>query len=95
MQPTEVVAVEWDDAHGSITDEVTPMTLSAMHGPCVMVTVGWLLQLDDEGVSIANERQPDGSCRGHTFVPLGMVRSIRSLLKTPLHRRPMIYERTD
>jgi len=96
MRGPELVAVEWDDAHGSIADTVMPLALGSSHEPAIMTTVGWLLRLDNEGVSIANEMEPGSNgYRGHTFVPLGMIRSIRNLTKQPLHRRPLIYIRED
>lgn len=95
MTLPEVVVVEWDDAHGSTVDEVNESSLASMHAAAVMRTIGWLVLLDDEGASIANELQPDGTYRGHSFVPLGIIRAIRVLTKQPLHRRPAIYERED
>lgn len=88
-RPLEIVAVEWDDAHGSVASDVD---LEEEHKPVIMTTIGFLLQWDALGLSIANERS-DGEYRGHTFIPRGMVRTIRTVTKQRLSRRPLFYER--
>lgn len=72
-----VCVVEWDDAQGSATKAFT--RADTPHGSIVMFTLGWLLQEDENGVSVACERYEDEGqefFRGHTFIPKGMVRKL-------------------
>ena len=84
----QLVAVFWDDAHGSITVDVDSDDLGGLHEPVCMITLGWLLRWDDDGISIASERDDTGGWRGHTFVPAGCVRDVRS----PGHAQPHAWE---
>lgn len=82
MSPTThlpFVVVVWDDAHSSAVIPVTVKDIGLEHRASVFQTVGWLLQDDTVGVSIANERcldQGDETYRGHTFIPRSLIRSI-------------------
>ena len=70
MSKLPFVIVEWHDAHGTTTEDVTPETVN--HEPILMTTAGWLLKETDTGVSVANEHG-EGSYRGHTFIPRPLI----------------------
>lgn len=73
------VAVFWNDAQGSATKVYEK---ARDHAPVLMETRGWLLDRDDDGVSVASERwTEDGEThyRGHTFIPAGMVVKVSSV----------------
>jgi hypothetical protein len=71
------VAVEWEDAWGDSHSEVTIEQVAELHKPKLMITEGRLLASDETGVSLFNERSPeDGTYRGRTFIPRGMIVSV-------------------
>jgi hypothetical protein len=74
VRRARLVAVTWKDAHAS--DGVFQ---SKDHAPVTMLTVGWLLCRDANGVSLANERHEDGSYRGQSFIPAGMVKRVKTI----------------
>jgi len=77
MLPTlPLVVVEWDDAWADAVATVTEKDVGETHHAEVIVTIGWLLKQDEKGISIACERCGDGSYRGRSFIPHGMVRSV-------------------
>jgi hypothetical protein len=70
-----VVVVQWDDAV-----EYPDSDLKPRHIPVRLITVGWLLAYDDEGISIASEYSEDGSgWRNEVFIPVGMIDSVTEL----------------
>lgn len=70
----QVVVVAWKDAVFSHEEE-TP-------APLLMFTVGFLVESTDSHVSIAHEVGHDGTYRGTTTVPRGMVQSVMKLSRT-------------
>lgn len=71
--------VTWNDAQGSATQVYEE---ARDHAPVVMTLVGWVLARDRKGLSLANEHwTEDGKqhYRGHTFVPRGMVVSVKKI----------------
>ena len=75
--PYPLSIVIWDDAFGTAS-EVTIEELS--HRAWRVHTVGWVLRDDERGVSVAGEWLPDqGTWRGVTFVPRGMLVEVRKL----------------
>ena len=79
-----VVVVEWNDAHGAATTDYEPGNLP--HQPLIMSTFGLLLKHDEVGATISGEMSEDGSYRGVTFVPAGMIRGIRVVLPAKARR---------
>lgn len=71
MNEKKLVAVTWNDAHGSATSAYAEHEIP--HAPIVIVTYGLLLRDDEAGVTIANEVCDDSTYRGVTFVPRGMI----------------------
>jgi hypothetical protein len=77
-----LVRVFWNDAQSSATKIYLK---SRDHAPTIMETIGWLMDDDESGVSVCNERYTeDGEVcfRGHTFVPRGIVVSVVQVTPT-------------
>jgi hypothetical protein len=73
-----LVVVKWADAW---VDGNEPVSLGSevaiTHKPKIIVTVGWLLREDEDGVSVANEHYEDENVyRGRTYIPRAMITSI-------------------
>lgn len=74
-----LVIVTWHDANATATEVYTK---AKHHAPAVLLTVGWLVENDERGVSLCCERNQDDAepwYRGHTFIPKGMVVSVERL----------------
>jgi len=78
-----VVAIQWNDAHGTATTLYEAHEIP--HAPIVVTSYGLLLRDDATGISIASEQVADGTYRGVTFIPRGMIVSVRALTR---HRKP-------
>ena len=72
----QVIVVSWNDAWGDAGSEVTLKDVADTHKPEKIHTMGCVLYEDETGVSLANERCANGSFRGRTYIPAGMVISI-------------------
>jgi hypothetical protein len=75
----QLVLVTWKDAWQDQENFNTAHGIAVTHAPMRVETLGWIIQDDDEGVSVVNERSTqDGSdvFRGRTFVPRGMIQSV-------------------
>jgi hypothetical protein len=91
MKPTfPLVALTWLDAHGSISpSEVHEIP----HAPIKITTYGLLMRDDEAGVSVANEACHDGTYRGVTFVPRGMVVSVEPVIKRKAKKTAVVAEK--
>ena len=79
MRDRQRVIVVWDDAWQDQENFTTAHGIRATHAPMVVQTEGMLLQDDEIGISVANERSSqDGQdvFRGRTFIPRAMIRSV-------------------
>lgn len=86
MAEPRFISCLWFDAWGDTAGDCTPENVHEKHKPAVMQTVGWLLLENDIGVSVCCERDTvDGSYRGRTFIPRGMIKSITDF---PPKRKP-------
>ena len=84
MDSYPIVIVEWNDAWLEGTEFITLDGIKDSHAPWVVKTVGWKLQDDDKGISIANERvvvDDRERFRGRTFIPRQMVISVGPVVK--------------
>ncbi len=79
-----LVEVTWDDAHAlDPTKDRTLDDIHEEHTPYKSVTVGWAMLHDKVGISVAAEYQENRevpgtfSFRGITFIPAGMIRSVK------------------
>jgi len=79
MLDKRLVKVQWHDAHATSFTAYAEHEIP--HAALIVETVGWLLREDDSGVSVANEWCADGSYRGYTFVPKGMVLAVEDIVK--------------
>ena len=89
----QLVELVWTDAWADVDGFASEHGISITHKPMIIKTIGWLIQDDDVGVSIANEcnTTTDGhTFRGRTFVPRKMVQSMTlyNLTKTRKSRKP-------
>jgi hypothetical protein len=83
-----LVCVTWKDAHGTMG---TALSLHEIpHSSIEIKSYGLLLRQDEEGVSIASEICADGTYRGYTFVPKGMLVSVEPVVKPKQARKPKL-----
>lgn len=79
MSNRQVVIVLWDDAWQDQENFATAHGILSTHEPMPVETLGELIQDDEVGISVANERSvQDGHTvwRGRTFIPRKMVREV-------------------
>lgn len=75
-----IVKVLWKDAHG--VAGTTALAIHEIpHGGILITSYGLLLKQDTEGVSIASEVCEDGTYRGYTFIPSGMLVAVDPVIK--------------
>lgn len=85
MEP--IVRVVWKDAHG--VAGTTALAIHEIpHGGIKITSYGLLLRRDEAGVSIASEVCEDGTYRGYTFIPAGMLLDVEPLIKPHKPRQP-------
>lgn len=75
----QFVFVYWDDAWQDQENFATAHGIATTHEPMPIETAGWLIQDDEIGVSVVNERSTqDGHdvFRGRTFVPRAMIKEV-------------------
>jgi hypothetical protein len=82
---TALVVVEWLDAWASGKYGTFP-ELAENHGPLRMLTVGWVVRQDADGITLCSERamcrDKDGPIslgRDSVFIPAGMLQSVTPL----------------
>lgn len=80
-----LVAVRWLDAHGSTLSSYAEHEIP--HAGIEMTTYGLLLREDSVGITVASESCADGTYRGCTFVPKGMIIEVKPVLKV---RKPKV-----
>jgi len=89
-----LVLVTWDDAWTDTDGFATLHGVQQTHQPMAIQTIGWLLQDDTTGISLANEQSAeDGhpTYRGRTFIPRAMVRTVQPFTMTK-PRKPKTVE---
>lgn len=70
-----VYVVVWDDSV-----EHSDGAGRAVHKPARQVRVGWMVQHDGQGITVASEySHDDGTWRGEHFIPNAMIVSITKL----------------
>lgn len=90
----KLVRVVWRDAHGIAG--TTALSLHEIpHGGIEITSYGLLLRQDAEGVSIASEVCGDGTFRGYTFVPAGMLVSVTPVIKPKTPRKVKLVEKPE
>ena len=83
-----LILVEWLDAWADATAAITERDVGDSHKPEVIRTLGWLLKEDEAGISLACEYCADGSYRGRSFIPKGMVSKVTHYKLTKPRKRP-------
>ena len=81
-----LVALRWNDAHGTATTTYELHELP--HKAVEIVTYGLLLRDDDAGISIACEDAGGGCYRGVTFVPRALVVEVKHLKPVRKKQKP-------
>lgn len=86
-KPLPLVAVQWSDAYVTTSTQFEAHEIP--HTPIIVTTYGLLLREDATGVSVASESVAEGagSYRGVTFIPRGMILTVRHLA-TPRRTTP-------
>lgn len=89
-----LVKVIWKDAHG--VAGTTALSLHEIpHGAIEITSYGLLLRQDDHGVSIVSEVCADGTYRGYTFVPAGMLISVEPVIKPKRVKKRLLKEESS
>lgn len=89
MKPTyRIVEVWWDDA----SVEARADTVDDLPDDVYACTVGYLRHETERSVQIAAEVFEDGSMRGITRIPKGMIKEIRDLRRVAPRSRARIGE---
>lgn len=70
-----LVVVEWLDARVWPDTPVSATDVAGYHKPEPVTTLGWVLQNDEVGISLATELYDD-QYRGRTFIPKAMIVSV-------------------
>lgn len=88
-----LVKLTWLDAHG--VSGTTALSLHEIpHGAIEITSYGLLLRQDDSGISIASEVCADGTYRGYTFVPAGMLLKVEPVIKVKKPRKKRVNDQT-
>ena len=88
MTALPLVVVEWNDAWIDGNDPANLAEAKATHKPKGIITLGYVLYEDDNGIQLANEYYEDESIyRGRTYIPKGMVRKITPYRLTRPHAK--------
>ena len=76
----KLVKVTWLDAFGEV-DKTIYSEHEISHAPIILESVGWLLRENEEGVTIAMDRNPSEvfTYRNVGFIPAQMVKQVEVL----------------
>lgn len=96
----QLALIEWDDAWADQDNFATAHGIAVTHAPLQVRTLGWIIQDDEVGISVANEQgSTDGQdvFRGRTFIPRAMIRSVTpyTLTKPRTPKKEVHVEPTD
>lgn len=82
----QLVLVEWGDAwvHSVWDDETSSKTKAR---PVSVFTVGWLLKKDRRGVLVAAQIADGSQIANQSFIPRGMIKSMRVLKQGTLRQK--------
>jgi hypothetical protein len=74
--PEEFVFVEWNDAHADF-DQISPQDAHTKHHSEVVLTPGWVMKEDKEGITIAGEAFiSDETYRAPSHIPGVLIRHV-------------------
>lgn len=81
--------VEWLDAWKDAVNDGHIETAAEENKPIVCITIGWVLHSGPDGIQLANEYSPNGTFRGRSFIPTGMVKDIQILNLTKPRKKSL------
>lgn len=79
LKPGTLVEILWLDALFDLEPDKEDRKKYQKQGGCLVKTVGYIDKADKNGISSYNELFEDGSFRGWTIVPTGMILNVRKL----------------
>jgi hypothetical protein len=83
-----LVIVTWDDAWGDAVTAISERDAHESHKPEVIRTIGWVIHQDPEGVKLVTEICEDGTYRGQSYIPRGMITDMQEFtLRKKSHAR--------
>ena len=82
------VAVWWDDPESDPAAVINKQNADKHHKGAPMLTIGWLVKENSEGVQVCNEYLGDGDYRGGTFILAPLVRKVKVLRKVSPSKPP-------
>lgn len=68
--------VRWDDAKASSAELISADNIKEQHAPAVVITVGWIVESDEAGISVCGEYIEGLGYRGHTFIPRALITGV-------------------
>lgn len=87
-----LVLVEWKDAWQDQENFATAHGIKSTHAPLLVKTLGWLVEDDEEGLSVVCEISGQSGSevyRGRTFIPKAMVIKVTEFkLTKPKIKKP-------
>ena len=78
--------VVWNDASTTPDEPITLEDVGSVHYPVVVHTLGWILRDDEVGITLVNEFY-EGTYRGRTFIPRGMIVSVTPFRLTRMKKK--------
>jgi hypothetical protein len=73
-------AILWEDAHGKATGDFSEEQIAQeFHNAACYTSYGLLILDNEKGITIAMEEADDGTFRGLTFIPRGMIKEVVNL----------------
>lgn len=76
-----MLLINWIDAAFELDENPDTLDEWLAHGGMRGQTIGWLVAENDKCIVVANERFIDGSKRGLTVIPRGMITKITKVIK--------------
>jgi hypothetical protein len=81
--------VLWNDAHSpNATDVYNDTSINTVHGSMPIITSGWVLKEDAQGLSLAAEYCGEGDYRGITYIPRQMCVEVVYMTPRQSRKRP-------
>lgn len=83
-----LILVEWGDAWSSSRWEEVGFEVGNVMIPEMVSTVGWLVQANDDGITVAGRIQESGACGVVSFIPNGMIKRVIHLTHDDIQSKP-------
>lgn len=75
--------IEWGDAWSASGWQTIGFEKDPQK-PMIVNTIGWVLQANDDGITLAGRIAEDGSAGNVSFIPTGMIMSVTTLTQGSL-----------